>query len=169
MSDIEKGPWQLRFLIIDKESVLSFLTSNGVGEVVTVQRIIDPFRQTVRLRLDIISVCIFHWRSPLQWFAIPVKGKEHFYTIIQEPRLPPGRPQGLARVGDSNKVILSDVPGEWRLEHVQGDVYKSVPLLNFTLYWELTFFARIHLSGNIIGVFHLLGKEPEGDEVRLHS
>ena len=49
------GPWQLRFLTIDKETgVLSFLTSNGVGNVVTIETSIDPVNQTVRL--DIISV-----------------------------------------------------------------------------------------------------------------
>ena len=47
------GPWQLRFLIVDKETgVLSFLTSNGVGNVVTVEPSINPEKQTVRL--DII-------------------------------------------------------------------------------------------------------------------
>ena len=51
------GPWRLRFLIIDKETnVESFLTSNDVEEVVTVEPEIRPNNQTVRL--DIISVCI---------------------------------------------------------------------------------------------------------------
>ena len=36
-------------------------------------------------------------------------------------------------------------------------------------YWELTFFTRIHPPTHVIGVNHLLGKEPEGNEVRLHS
>ena len=46
-------------------------------------------------------------------------------------------PPGLAQVRDSNKVVLSEDPYEWYLESVpvaiaNGDVYKSVPLSNFT-------------------------------------
>ena len=57
MSKLNKlGPWYLRFLTIDKETgVLSYLTSNGVGKVVTVESKTEPPKQTVRL--DIISVC----------------------------------------------------------------------------------------------------------------
>ena len=51
------GPWQLRYLIVDKEvDVLSFLTSNGVGKVVTIEPGIQPAKQIVRL--DVTSVCI---------------------------------------------------------------------------------------------------------------
>ena len=57
MSKLTRGPWQLRFLTIHKENnVLSFLTSNGVGNVVTVEPGIQPEKQIVRL--DIISICI---------------------------------------------------------------------------------------------------------------
>ena len=58
MSKIVKpGPWQLRFVIVDKEnSVLSYLTSNGLGKVVTVEREDLPDRQKVRI--DVFSVFI---------------------------------------------------------------------------------------------------------------
>lgn len=65
---ITPGPWHLRFLIVDKETgALSYLTSNGVGKVVTIESKIDPPKQTVRL--DIISVCVmidgFHYSGSL--------------------------------------------------------------------------------------------------------
>ena len=132
---ITKGPWHLRFVIVDKEThVLSFLTSNGVGKIVTVEPGIEPPKQRVRLGLDIISGCIID-RVPLQWYAIPVEGKKDWYKIIQD--LGSICPPGLARLEGSDKVILSEQPDEWRLEYVpinvsNGDVFKSVPLSNFT-------------------------------------
>ena len=54
---LRPGPWKLRFLIVDKETdVLSYLTSNGVDNAVTIESKEEPSKQTVRL--DIISVCI---------------------------------------------------------------------------------------------------------------
>ena len=56
MSKVPRGPWNIRFFALDEETnVLLFLTSNGIGNVVTVEPGIQPFRQ--RVRLDIISVC----------------------------------------------------------------------------------------------------------------
>jgi hypothetical protein len=52
-----QGPWHLRFFIIDTETgLLLYLTSNGVGNLVTVEPagIVVPVKQIVSL--DIISV-----------------------------------------------------------------------------------------------------------------
>ena len=59
MSIIRPGPWELRFLIVNtKLNELLFLTSNGIGNVVTVepQNLTPSDRQKVRL--DIISAWI---------------------------------------------------------------------------------------------------------------
>ena len=57
MAELTIGAYRLRFLTIEKEThVLSFLTGNGLGNVVTVESGIQADKQTVRL--DIISVCI---------------------------------------------------------------------------------------------------------------
>ena len=60
MSEPTRGPWQLRYLLIKNDvpepGVLLSLTSNGVGNVVTVVHDIQPDKQTVKL--DVISVCI---------------------------------------------------------------------------------------------------------------
>ena len=135
MSEPHTGPWQLRFLTVDEElqqaDVLSFLTSNGVGNQVTVEPGIQPDKQTVRLWQNF---SLHYWQSPLQWFLQPVHGKKGYYTIIQDPTFE--SPPGLAQAKGSYKVILSKQPEVWRLEYVpidlaNGDVYKSVPLSNF--------------------------------------
>ena len=74
-------------------------------------------------------------QSPLQWYAVPVEGKKDHYNVVQDPDLT--HPPGLALVKGSNKVIVSLQPDEWRLEYqpveiANGNVYKSVPLSNFT-------------------------------------
>jgi hypothetical protein len=58
MSDIVKpGPWQLRFVIVNREDdFLLYLTNNGLGKVVTVEPEDQPDRQIVRL--NVFSVCI---------------------------------------------------------------------------------------------------------------
>ena len=56
---VRPGPWELRFLIVNTElNVLSFLTSNGVGNVVTVEPEILPPSARQKVRLDIISAWI---------------------------------------------------------------------------------------------------------------
>ena len=69
-----------------------------------------------------------------QWFALPA-GKEDWYIITPEPASE--CPPGLARKEDSDIVILSEKPDEWRLQYVPinlagGQVYELAFLLNFT-------------------------------------
>ena len=58
MSEIVKpGPWQLLFVVVDRESgLLSYLTSNGLDKVVTIEPKNEPDKQKVRI--DVFSVCI---------------------------------------------------------------------------------------------------------------
>ena len=59
MSELTRGPWLLRFRIIEEETgVLLFLTSNGVGNLVTVEPEIHPPSERQIVRRDIISVRI---------------------------------------------------------------------------------------------------------------
>ena len=56
-------------------------------------------------------------------------------------------PPGLAQVEHSDQVILSKQPGEWFLQYVpidiaNGDVYKSVLLLNFIFVLGSNFFHK---------------------------
>ena len=104
---------------------------------------------------------------------MPVEGKEDpsYYTIIQDPAS--NCPPGLARVEDSNKVILSHPPGEWRPEQVPIEtaniVYRSVSLSNFTFVLGTNILTRIFPPPNPpppISAYQLLGKE--GQDVRLN-
>ena len=58
MSEIVKpGPWQLLFVVVDRESgLLSYLTSNGLDKVVTIEPKNEHDKQKVRI--DVFSVCI---------------------------------------------------------------------------------------------------------------
>ena len=55
MSELTRGPHQLRLLLIDEEGHdWTKLTSNGVGNVVTVEPEIQPPNDRQIVRLDII-------------------------------------------------------------------------------------------------------------------
>ena len=61
---------------------------------------------------------------------MPVPGTENYYKIVQDAASE--RPPGLAVEG-SNKVIHSNLPGEWLVVPIFGNnIYESVPLSNFT-------------------------------------
>ena len=96
--------------------------------------------------------------------------RERVYTIIQNPALV--HPPGLAWVKGSNKVILSEQPGEWHLEYepidiANGNVYKSVLLSNSSFVLE-TIFTRIHPPPGFLSIIEVLGNEPDSSEVRQH-
>ena len=87
---------------------------------------------------------------------MPVEGKKDYYRIGQDLVSVSNPDLGLAQAEGSDKVILSEEPGEWHLEKLStnnakdGEVYRSVPLSNFIFVLGNNF---LHKNSSPSGIF----------------
>ena len=130
-----KGPWRLRFLIIDRDidSKLYLTGHGGIDKVVTV---VPEGAKWQMVRVFNISVnCMINLVTVPQWLVYPIEGKENWYRIAPDPE---GIiPRNLAPKEDSDSVIIASPHYEWRLQYIPidlagGDVYELVFLLDPT-------------------------------------